>query len=61
MKADAFNWKEGQRIVRDNTKELGTVAKSAAHTLKVTWDSGQTTYYWLNDVSGVHLEEQQLG
>jgi hypothetical protein len=37
-------WKAGQRVVRKDTDELGTVVETDG-TIKVRWYSGSTSYF----------------
>ena len=39
----AARWRVGQRVYRN--ERLGTIAELKPNTVKVKWDSGQTSYY----------------
>ena len=48
---DRTTWQIGQRVVRKNNAELGTVTEKNGK-IKVAWDSGRTSYFrhdqWAN-------------
>jgi hypothetical protein len=42
--ANRSTWRAGQRVVRKDTEELGTVVETDG-TIKVKWDGGSTSYF----------------
>jgi hypothetical protein len=38
-------WREGQRVCRNGTDELGTIVERMGGHIKVKWDSGRTSYF----------------
>jgi hypothetical protein len=56
-KVDRSNWKAGQRVVRKDSDELGTVVEAYLGFIKVRWDSGSTSYYRPGEPGNVKLAE----
>jgi hypothetical protein len=54
--SDRCTWPRGQRVSRKSTDELGTVVKTNG-SIKVKWDSGQTSYFRHGEPGNVRLRE----
>jgi hypothetical protein len=50
-------WRVGQRVVRKNSEELGIIVQVDRGTVKVKWDRGRTSYYFLASPGNVKLAE----
>jgi hypothetical protein len=53
---DRSTWLTGQRVLRKCTDELGTVVETNG-SIKVKWDSGQTSYFRHGEPANVRLRE----
>jgi hypothetical protein len=53
--ANRNTWLIGQRVVRKDSTELGTVTERNGK-IKVTWDGGRTSYFRHNQAANVQLE-----
>jgi hypothetical protein len=53
--ADRATWHVGQRVVRKNTQELGTVVEHNG-SIKVKWDAGRTSYFRHSETANVKLK-----
>jgi hypothetical protein len=51
---DRTKWHAGQRVIRMDSSEQGTVTEADGH-VKVLWDRGRTSYYDRGVPSNVEL------
>jgi hypothetical protein len=54
---DRSHWKAGQRVMRKDSDELGTIAEVDRGVVKVKWDRGKTSYYQPGQPGNVKLAE----
>lgn len=54
--ANRATWRIGQRVTRKDSGELGTVIETDG-SIKVKWDTGQTSYFRHGQSANVELED----
>jgi hypothetical protein len=53
------HWRVGQRVVRKDSDENGTVLEVDRGTVKVKWDGGRTSYFRPDTPGNVQLADQE--
>ena len=55
IQPDRTDWQAGQRVVRKDSDELGTVVEIEKGQIKVLWEGGRTSYFRQGDESNLEL------
>jgi hypothetical protein len=58
IKRARLSWKVGERVVRRDSEEQGTISESSP--IKINWDSGATSYYDREKPGNVRLIKRTI-